>query len=103
MINQTNDATMVEQLHKDMDSRVMCNSSKAMSLNSTLDGHHLRFIYLQTKEGTAETGMFGLYGRYREHFCCMVTATFHRDGPSLDESVEEALTSGYSFKMNVPT
>lgn len=35
--------------------------------------------------------------------CCVVTATIHTDGSPLEESVKDALTSGYGFKMNVLT
>ncbi len=61
---------MQEQLHKDMASRVMCNLSQGMALNSALDGDQLGFIHLQTKAGTAVYGMFGHYECLRGHLLC---------------------------------
>lgn len=35
--------------------------------------------------------------------CCVLAATFHRDGSPSEESVSDVLTPGYSLKMNVLT
>lgn len=64
------DATIQEQLYKDMASRVMCNLSQAMAVNTALDGHHPGFINLQTKAGTALNEMSDHNRSCRERLFC---------------------------------
>lgn len=78
------DATMQKHPHKDMVSRIMCNLSQAMALNSTLDGDKLGFIHPDKGTGTAVNGMFGHYGCFR---LCLLGGhchTIHRAAPPLE-------------------
>lgn len=65
------DATMQEQLYKDIASRVMCNLSQAMAVNTALDGHQPGFIHLQTTAGTALNEMFDHNRCCRERLFCV--------------------------------